>query len=100
MKRFVFLFALSLAGCTTPAAPELSREVVLRHLGGDFGTVGPFTKQRKKELDVLAPADKQAATALLEQGAFGFLIYAQGGARPQRVILVAKDKVVGDYAVP
>src|SRR4051794_11738267 len=92
---------LLLAGCgSTGGRPEKTREVVLQYLGGDFGTVGPFGRERKKELDVLAPADRTAALALLDQGALGYTIYQSNAPTAQRMILVAKDKVVGDYRIP
>ncbi len=101
MHRLVLLLSLLVFGCgSVTGGSELEREVVSRHLGGDFGTVGPFSRQRKQELDVLAPADRQQALAQLEHGAVGFLIYGPGSEKPQRIVVVLKDQVVGDYRVP
>jgi hypothetical protein len=101
MKRLPLLLCLLTFGCsTTTSSPEFAREIVSRHLGGDFGTVGPFTKQRKRELEVLAAADQKTALGLLEEGALGFLIYEPNQPKARRVSLVLKDRVVGDYRVP
>lgn len=100
---------LLLGGCgTSPTNSETTREVVLQYLGGDVGTAGPFGKGGKKELDVLTPADRQAAEALIDRGAAMFLVYganaanaadaqaaAAGGAT--RVVLVQGGRVVGDF---
>lgn len=99
--RIALVFSLALFGCAAPpAGTEILREVVLHHVGGDFGTVGPFYKDRKKELDVLVPQDRARAAALLDQGAAGFLIYQPGNAGAARIVLVEKDHVVGDFSAP
>jgi hypothetical protein len=109
MQRNLALAFLSLGlltGCgTTAIDSESTREVVQQYLGVDsaVGTSGPYSKTAKQELDVLSPADRSKATSLVDQGAVVFLVY--GGARVagsdnppvSRVILVQKDRVVGDF---
>ena len=96
MKRILLGLLLCSAGCATgPRDVEGAREVVLQYLGGNFGTAGPFSRDGKKELDVLAPADRTQAAALLDQGAVAFLAYQAGATT--RVVLVAKGRIVGDF---
>jgi hypothetical protein len=112
-SRFLLLAALLalFTGCATaPSDAENDREVVLRYLNADVGTTGPFNKHAKKELDVLSAPDRAAASALLDRGAVGFVIFAPRSsagstdgtaaadtAPATRVILVAHGKVVGDF---
>jgi hypothetical protein len=107
MQRLLpgFLILTLLAGCgTSPVASETTREVVLQYLGQAVGTAGPFGKGGKKELDVLSPADRQKAEAMIDGGAVVFLVYGGHNAQgePQtgttRVILVQNNKVIGDFA--
>lgn len=96
MKRSLFLLLALAGGCaTSPTVTETTREVVLKYIGGDFGTAGPFSKHGKKELNVLSPKDRDEAAALLDRGAEGFLIFQPKMAT--RVVLVMKGRVVGDF---
>ncbi len=94
-----------LSGCgTTPINSETTRETVLEYVGTDVGTAGPFFKGGKKELDILADADRRKAESLIDEGAALFLVYpanrttdgSTGSA--SRVVLVRHGKVVGDFA--
>lgn len=98
--------ALLLAGCgTTPTGSETTREAVLQYLGtdSDVGTSGPFGKNGLRELDVLSPQDRRAATSLVNRGAVLFVIYGHNLTDPNatatttRIILVQRGKVVGDF---
>ena len=89
---------ISLCGCAmSPTASESTREIVLEYIGGNVGTAGPFSKQGKKELDVLSAKDKSEASALIDRGAVGYLIYEPAAKGTTRIILVLKGKVVADY---
>jgi hypothetical protein len=109
----IVLSLLGLGGCANPAnAPEAARQVVLQHVGGTVGTVGPFTRKDRKELESLSPQDRNAANALLDRGALGFLIcspenastpHADSGAladliKVDRIIFVHNGQIVGDFA--
>ena len=114
MRRvsIVVLSSLLLPGCANqPGGPEAARQVVSNHVGDGVGTVGPFTRKDKKELASLSPQDRSAATALLDEGALGFLICSRedgtppptgGGAladliKVDRIIFVRGGKIVGDF---
>src|SRR5258707_12129181 len=98
MKAATILLILLLCGCAaTPADSEASREIVLQYLRADVGTEGPFSNQKKKELEVLSPEDKHRAIELLGGGAVGFLIFEPGIASATRVEFVSKSRVVGDF---
>jgi len=109
----IVLSLLVLCGCANPAnAPETARQVVLQHVGGTVGTVGPFTRKDRKELESLSPQDRNSANALLDRGALGFLIcspetgatsHAESGAladliKVDRIIFVHDGMIVGDFA--
>ena len=106
------LSLLLLCSCTsTPGGPEAAREVVLKRIGDGVGTVGPFTRKDKKELESLSPQDRTTAAALLDHGALGFLICSpdNGTAAPastgaladmvkvDRIIFVQNAQIVGDF---
>jgi len=106
------LTVLLLCGCANESAgPEAAREVVSNHVGEGFGTVGPFTRKDKKELEALSPQDRSAAVALLDRGAVGFLICSKENGAPSpaagealadlikvdRIILVKNNRIVGDF---
>jgi len=109
----IVLLLISLCGCANqPEGPEVAREVVLKHIGDKVGTVGPFNRKDKKELQSLSPQDRSAAIGLLDQGALGFLICspegndpaptATGGAladliKVDRIIFVRGGQIVGDF---
>lgn len=85
-------------GCATgPDLVEARREVVLEYIGHDVGTVGPFSKQATRELATLSAGDRSKVLALMEHGAAGFLIIERDPARPNRIVLLAKGKIVGDF---
>jgi hypothetical protein len=109
----IILSLLMLGGCANPAnAPEAARQVVLQHVGGKVGTVGPFTRRDRKELASLSPQDRNTANALLGRGALGFLIcspddgttpHAEAGPladliKVDRIIFVQDGLIVGDFA--
>lgn len=109
----IVLSLLALCGCANPAnAPEAARQLVLQHVGGAVGTVGPFTRKDRKELASLSPQDRNTANALLDRGALGFLIcspengaapHTEGGAladliKVDRIIFVQDGRIVGDFA--
>lgn len=114
--HFIALLILSaflVAGCTsTPGGPEAAREVVLQHVGAGVGTLGPFNRKDKKELGALSPQDRNAAIALLDRGALGFLVFGpdDGSKTPaagaaladlvnvDRILFVEKGLIVGDFA--
>lgn len=101
MNRYLLIFVVLLAGCSTPDASEGTREIVLRYINADVGTTGPFSKRNPKDLEVLSPHDQATASALLDKGAVGFVIYA--GSRSEnagtgvRIVLVQNKKIVGDF---
>ena len=102
MIRVFTLLVVLLSGCATSSSdPETTREVVLKYLNSDVGTTGPFSKRNPKDLEILSPADRTQATALVDRGAVGFVIF--GGAQKPgsetggRIVLVQNGKVVGDY---
>jgi hypothetical protein len=113
--RFAFFLSaswLALTGCNSgPANGEADREVVLKYVGGNFGTLGPFSKKTKKELQALSSKDQAAAGELLDRGAVGFVIFGpDDGSKAHtksgtdadlvnvdRIILVQKGQVVGDF---
>jgi hypothetical protein len=91
------VFSLA-AGCaTSTGTSEERREVVLKYVGHDVGTSGPFSKKGIRELDVLDDNERKQATALLQGGAQGFLIMEPNPALPNRIILISGDRVVGDF---
>ena len=85
---------------------------MLKHVGDGVGTVGPFNRKDKKELDSLSPPDRSAANALLDHGAVGFLIFrADDGTKSppagaaladmvnvDRILFVQHGQIVGDFA--
>ncbi|PTX94563.1 hypothetical protein [Opitutus sp. ER46] len=100
----VLLPLLSACG-TSSMGSEAMRGVVLQYLGSDVGTVGPFYKGGKKELDVLAVAERSRAESLIDGGAALFLVYSstlatrtRGATGADRIILVQHGKIVGDFA--
>lgn len=113
--RSVSILVLSLfmlGGCATePGGPEAARAVVLKRIGDGVGTVGPFNRKDKKELESLSPQDQKAAAALLDQGAVGFLIcLPDDGTTPRvtngsladlvkvaRIMFVLRGEIVGDF---
>lgn len=99
MTRWVPLCLLLIGGgCgTSPGGVEATREIVLQYVGRDVGTVGPFSKQAKRELGALSKPDREKALALMDGGAAGFLIIERDPALANRMVLVAKGKVVGDF---
>ena len=109
----IVLSLLALGGCANPAnRPEIARQVVLQHVGGTVGTIGPFNRKDKKELESLSPQDRTTAIALLDRGALGFLICSPDDGTAQRnasgvladlikvarIIFVQDGKIVGDFA--
>lgn len=111
MRSYCLAVLILVAGCATaPTTSETEREIVLKYVAIDVGTVGPFTKKGKQELNILSEKDRAAAAALLEQGAIGFVVYPKAASssptnpadrRPgARVILLQHDRVVGDFPVP
>jgi hypothetical protein len=109
----VILSLMMLGGCANPpGGPEIARQVVLQHVGGAVGTIGPFNRKDKKELESLSPQDRSTALALLDRGALGFLICSpETGAAPRnangvladlikvdRIIFVQDGQIVGDFA--
>ncbi len=102
MNRSLIVFVLLFAGCASaPDVSEGTREVVLKYLNADVGTTGPFSKRNPKDLEVLSDSDRAKASALLDRGAVGFVIYAgsrsaNAGAET-RIVLVQNAKVVGDF---
>ncbi|MBC7367993.1 MAG: hypothetical protein H7343_14470 [Undibacterium sp.] len=101
MTRCLLIFLVLLAGCSTPDASEGTREVALKYINADVGTTGPFSKRNPKDLEILSPSDRAQASALLDRGAVGFVIYAgsrstDAGAETC-VVLVQNAKVVGDF---
>ena len=102
MTRFLTIVLILLAGCTTsPGNSEANREVVLKYLDADVGTAGPFSKQGKRELDVLSEKDRATALGLLERGAVGFVVFAPAHSAEAgsvaRIVLVLSGKVIGDF---
>lgn len=98
MRCFPLWLLLLTGGCgTSPGGAEATREIVLQYIGRDVGTVGPFSTQAKRELGALSKADKEKALALMQGGAAGFLIIERDPAAANRMVLVAKGKVVGDF---
>ena len=108
----LLLSLLVLCGCANPAnSPEVARQVVLQHVGGTVGTVGPFTRKDKKELESLSPQDRSTSITLLDRGALGFLICSpDDGTTPRnangvladlikvdRIIFVQNGQIVGDF---
>lgn len=106
------LSSLLLCSCASaPGDPEAARGVVLKHIANGVGTVGPFTRKDKKELESLSPQDRTTAAALLDRGALGFLICspdngtaarASNGAladmvKVDRIIFVQHAQIVGDF---
>ena len=109
----IALSLLALGGCANPAnRPEVARQVVLQHVGGTVGTIGPFNRKDKRELESLSPQDRNTAIALLDGGALGFLICSpDDGTTPRnangvladlikvdRIIFVQDGQIVGDFA--
>ena len=86
--------------------------MVLQHVGPGVGTLGPFNRKDKKELGALSPQDRNAAIALLERGALGFLVFGpdDGSKTPtagaaladfvnvDRIVFVQHGQIVGDFA--
>jgi hypothetical protein len=101
MRSHLILALLLLApACTTSTSTsEEHREVVLKYVGHDVGTVGPFTRPGT-ELDGLAEQDRQAAIGFLAHGAQGFLIIEPPPGGRKRVILVSNKGILGDFTVP
>ena len=98
MKRLVALLVVLLGGCaSSPVDSERTREVVLNYLGAPVGTAGPFSNQAKKEFGVLSPKDQSEASALIDRGAVAFLVFEAGANSAVRIVLVHKDRVVGDF---
>ena len=98
MKAGSIFLCFLLCGCAaTPADSEATREIVLQYLRTDVGTEGPFSNQKKKELEVLSPEDRQRAIELLSHGALGFLIFEPGNASATRIVFVSKGRIVGDF---
>src|SRR4051812_26273234 len=116
--RSASLFTLSwllLSGCASvpDGGPEAAREVVLKNVGEGVGTVGPFNRKDKKELESLSPQDRSAAVALLDRGALGVLVFGPNkeakraattsGALADlvvvdRILFVQRGQIVGDFA--
>ena len=95
---FPVLLVLLGSGCATgPEGSEATREIVLQYIGHDVGTVGPFSKQAKHELAALSKNDRNQALALMDHGAAGFLIIEPNPAVPNRMILISKGRIVGDF---
>jgi len=89
---------IALGGCVTRQEnPEAVREVVLKYLNTNVGTVGPFSHRIPKDLVFLTPEDEAASLALLNRGAIAFLVAEAGSATATRVILVQKVTVIADY---
>ncbi len=104
IRTLTILVVLLLAGgCATAptGGPESTREVVLKYVNADVGTTGPFSKKNPKDLEILSDADRTQASALLDRGAVGFVIYAgsrtANAASETRIVLVQAGKVVADY---
>jgi hypothetical protein len=96
--RLASLLLVLLGGCVTSRVDsETTREVVLNHVGGSYGTAGPFSNQAKKEFVVLSPKDQQEASALIDRGAVAFLVFEAGNSTAVRIVLVHKGRVVGDF---
>ena len=92
------LLVLLCGGCSTaPSDAEATREIVLLYVGHDVGTVGPFSQRAKRELAALSPKDRTQALALMDHGAAGFLIIERDPAVSNRMVLISKGRVVGDF---
>ncbi len=92
------LLVLICSGCATaPSDAESTREIVLQYVGREVGTSGPFSKQARHELATLSAPDRAAALALMDRGAVGFLIIERNQANQNRIVLITKRKVVGDF---
>jgi hypothetical protein len=102
IRTLTILFVLLAGGCaTSPGGPESIREVALKYVNADVGTTGPFSKKNSKDLEILSDADRAQASAWLERGAVGFVIFASSraanAASETRIVLVQAGKVVADY---
>ena len=106
MRGYLFTVLLVLAGCATgPTTSETEREIVLKYVGVDAGTTGPFTKKAKHEINILTEKDRAEAASLLDYGAVGFLVFSKtvspSTSRPvTRVILLQHGRIVGDFTAP
>jgi hypothetical protein len=101
MKRLIPALLVICSSCATaPSDTEATRKVVLKYVHHGVGTEGPFSKGAQRQLAGLAEQDRSAVVALLEHGAVGFLVLEPTPTLPNRVIVVSKGKVVGDYPVP
>jgi hypothetical protein len=116
MKRFSAVVLLIFCGCTSPSSVgdgEAARQVVMHRLGSDAKIGGPISKDGKKELDVFSPKDRSAASALLDRGAFGFLVFVPDysivfhtkngiiadSIKVDRIVFVVGSEIVGDFHV-
>ena len=108
MKNYALVVLVLAAGCATPpTTAETEREIVLQHVAADVGTAGPFSKQSKRELDILSDKDRIEASGLLDRGAVFFLVFAKADASlsgpnvpKTRVVVVQHGRVVGDFRAP
>ena len=97
-RALAALLLLFCASCATqPGGVETTREIVLKYVAHDVGTVGPFAKHATREPALLAAEHKAQVLALLDRGAVGFLIIEPNPATPNHVVMVLKDKIVGDF---
>jgi hypothetical protein len=59
--------------------------------------VGPFSKNAKHELAALSASDRTKALDLMDHGAAGFLIIERNPAVSNRMVLISKGRIVGDF---
>ena len=99
MKPLILALVVMLCSscATAPIDTEATREIVLEYVGHEVGTSGPFSKHAKRELAALSAKDRGEAMVLMERGAVGFLIIERNPALPNRIVLIARRKVVGDF---
>jgi hypothetical protein len=99
MSRLLpLLLVLACVGCSTPTDNiETARSLVLNYVGHNVGTVGPFSKHATREPALLAEPNRKEAMVQLQRGAEGFLVIEPDPATPNRIVLVLKGKIVGDF---
>ena len=95
MKRVSIILLLAICGCTSHSSrveADAARQTVLHHLGVETKIAGPLPHGGKKELEYLAQGDRAKATALLNDGAFAFLVFVPD----YKAIMHTKDGAVID----